>query len=122
MSSVDPTIFTYTPIIAGVRMGLEIPATLWLSFTPRIGGNYIIAQGTAQSSVNYNASLCSAASAVADVRIALRIAKPLLFTLVPEYQYPLYQSDLYSVIANTSEVFQAWGSGMRVRVGLCLIF
>lgn len=118
----EPTVFTYTPIVAGARMGFEIPLNRFIGFTFRVGGNYIIARGTALSTVNYNASQCSAASAVGDVRVAFRIAKPLLVTVVPEYQYPLYRSNLYSAIANQSTTFKAWDSGFRVRLGLCLIF
>lgn len=121
-ASTEPSVFTYKPIIGGARMGLEIPLTRSISVIPRAGANLVIAQGTPQGQVAYDASLCSSIAAVVDVRATLRLAKVLFVTITPEFDIAVSRSALYTELAKSCSAVAGWDSGFRIKAGLCLLF
>ena len=119
----EPSVFTYKPIIAGARLGWEIPVGRAISIIPRAGANLVAVKGTPQSStVSYNASQCSSIAAVVDVKTMFRLARVFYITVVPEFDIAVKRSDLYKAIADTNKTVAGWDSGFHIKAGICLLF
>ena len=121
-ASSEPSVFTYTPIVIGGRLGLEIPFSMNMSLTPRVGMNVIYAMGTAQGNASFDASKASALSAVVDLRFTARLAGPLYLKVQPEYSINNLQGDLYAALSEVSPAVKSWASGFKCSVGFSLIF
>lgn len=121
-ASSEPSVYIYKPLIAGGRLGLEIPFPMGLSLTPRIGVNMVYAMGAAQGAAAFDASLASAMSAVVDLRFTARIAGPVHFKFQPEYGIQVWQSSLYEGLSEVSPSMKSWTDGFRASLGFSFIF
>ena len=121
-ASSEPSVFTYKPLIAGARMGLEIPFSMGMSLTPRVGANLIMAMGTPQGVPSFDASRATAMAAVADLRFTARLAGPVYLKVQPEYSFKFQEGDLFKTLSEVSPAVKGWASGFRCTVGLSFIF
>ncbi len=121
-ASSEPSVFTYKPLVAGARLGLEFPFTMGLSLTPRIGANLVMAMGTPQGSAAFDASRATALAAVVDLRFTARLAGPLYVKVQPEYDIKVWQGGLYGTLAETSKAVNSWANGFKCTVGFSFIF
>lgn len=121
-ASSEPSVFTYKPLVAGARMGLEIPFSMGMSLTPQVGANYVIAMGTPQGSAAFDASRACAISAVVDLRFTARLGGPVYFKLQPEYDIQVQSGALYQTLAEVSPAVKSWASGFKCSAGFSFIF
>ena len=121
-ASTEPAVFRYKPLVAGGRMGFQIPFTTGLSLTPRIGANLVYAMGTPQGSAAFDASLASALSAVVDLRFTAKVVGPVYVKLQPEYDVMVWKSTLYDELAKISPAIKSWADGFKVSLGFSFIF
>ena len=121
-ASTEPSVFTYTPIVLGGRLGFEIPFSMNMSLTPRVGMNVIYAVGKAQGNTSFDASKASALSAVVDLRFTTRLAGPIYLKVQPEYAINNLQGSLYEALSEVSPAVKSWANGFKCSVGLSLIF
>ena len=121
-ASAEPSVFTYKPLVLGARMGLEIPFSMGMSLTPRVGANLVNAMGTAQGNANFDASKACAMSAVVDLRFTARLAGPVYFKLQPEYDIKVQEGDLFKVLSEASPAVKSWADGFKCSFGFSFIF
>lgn len=121
-ASSEPSVFTYKPLVAGGRMGFQIPFSMGLSLTPRVGANIVYALGTPQGAAAFDASLASALSAVVDLRFTAKLVGPVYFKLQPEYDVMVWKSSLYETLAGVSPAVKSWADGFKVTLGFSFIF
>lgn len=121
-ASSEPSVYTYKPLVAGARMGLEIPFSMGLALTPQIGANMIMAMGTPQGTSAFDASRATALAAVIDLRFTARLAGPLYVKVEPEYDIKVWQGGLFETIAEASKAVNGWASGFKCSVGFSFIF
>lgn len=121
-ASAEPSVYTYKPLVAGARAGFEIPFSMGLALTPRIGANMVMAMGTPQGSSAFDASRATAIAAVIDLRFTARLAGPLYVKVQPEYDIKVWQGGLYETIAGASKAVNGWVNGFKCSVGFSFIF
>ena len=121
-ASKEPSVFTYSPLVLGGRIGFEIPVSRGLSITPRVGLNVIQVKGRARTTPAYDASQAGAVSAVADVRVTYRLSGPLYVKVQPEYDFPLSRTPLFEKLEEASPVIGSWANGFRFSAGVGYMF
>ena len=121
-ASSEPSVYTYKPLVAGARMGLEIPFSMGISLTPQVGANIVYAMGTAQGAAAFDASKACAMSAVAALRFTARLTGPVYFKLQPEYDIKVWQGGLYETLSGVCAPVDSWANGFKCSLGFSFIF
>lgn len=121
-ASSEPSIYTYKPLVVGARLGYEIPFSMGLSLTPRVGANLIYAMGTPQGATAFDASRACAMAAVVDLRFTAHLIGPVYAKLQPEFDIKVWQGGLYETISGVSTAVKSWATGFKCSVGFSFIF
>ena len=121
-ASEKPVAFTYRPLVAGARVGLEIPFSTRLALTPRMGVNVLQVHGRARTTPAYDASRAGAVSAVVDVRLTASLSGSVYVKFQPEYDFIISQTPLFKKLAEVSPAFGRWANGFRVNAGVGFMF
>ena len=121
-ASSEPAAFTYRPMVLGGRIGFEIPVSMGLSITPRVGVNALQVRGRARTTPTYDASRAGAVSAVADVRVTYRLSGAFYVKVQPEYDFPVSRTPLFEKLADASPAIGSWANGFSFIAGVGIFF
>lgn len=121
-ATAEPSVFTYKPLIAGARAGIEFPISMKLSLTPRVGANLVYAMGTPEGRPAFDASMASAIAAAVDLRFTVALVGPIYLKVQPEYDIKVWQSSLYEELSEVSPTIGSWTNGFRIGLGFSFIF
>lgn len=117
----EPVECRYRPMSYGGAIGCGLVIGSRMKLTPLAGARYIVLKGESYDSY-FTDSLYPSFSVYGGMKIHLALASFFELTLTPEYNYPVYQSDMYGALSNLSPMIKSYGEGFKVRVGLGFYF
>ena len=120
----EPAKYTYKPMMFGGKFGYGLILGNRYRLTPYVGAGCIKLAGTeaGESNTSFNPSSCSAISVNGGLKWSCALASCVELNLSPEYYYPIYKTDLYKALYNTSPMIKNWCEGFKVNVGVGLFF
>ena len=121
-ASKEPVAFRYRPLLAGARLGFEIPFSTRMSLTPRVGVNVVQVRGQAKGTPAYDASRAGAVSAVADVRFTCMLSESLYVKVQPEFDFAVSKTPLFERLAGVSPAIKSWADGVKISAGVGYMF
>jgi hypothetical protein len=119
-----PAKYSYKPMTFGGKFGYGFILGNRYRLTPHVGVGCIKLTGTEveESNTHFNPSSCSAVSVNGGLKWSCALASCVELNVTPEYYYPIYKTELYKALYNTSPKIENWCEGFKVSVGVGLFF
>ena len=120
----EPAKYTYKPMTFGGKFGYGFILGNRNRVTTHLGAGCIKLTGTAvgESNTYFNPSSCSTVSVNGGLKWSCALTSCVEFNITPEYYYPIYKTELYKALYNTSTMVKNWCEGFKVGVGIGLFF
>ena len=120
----EPAKYYYKPLMFGGKFGYGFILGSRFRLTPHVGLEGIRAKGTLMgyNETSFDPSVCSALSINGGVKWSCALASCVELTVTPEYYYPIYRTDIYKALYNSSPRFKTWCEGFKLSVGIGLFF
>ncbi|MBO5978931.1 MAG: PEGA domain-containing protein [Bacteroidales bacterium] len=120
----EPVRYTYSPLIAGGKLGYGLILGTRVRITPEVGAGLIRLNGKKIEGENpdFDPSACSSIAAVGGMKLSFALASCVELNVAPEYYYSVYKTPLYDAVYNISPTVQGWSEGFKLNVGVGLFF
>lgn len=120
----EPVKYSYKPMTFGGKFGYGFILGNRYRLTPHVGAGCIKLTGTevGESNSYFNPASCSAVSVNGGLKWSCALASCVELNVTPEYYYPIYKTELYKALYNTSPMIKNWCEGFKVSVGVGLFF
>ncbi len=119
-----PVKYSYKPLQFGGKFGYGFILGNRYRLTPHVGlcGTRVQGERLEYNDSSFDPCVCSAISINGGVKWSCALASCVEINITPEYYYPVYRTELYKAIYNTSPRVKTWCEGFKLSVGIGLFF